>query len=477
MVKPQDKVKKLRQKPIQEKLSTNTYKKYNPRGKSYYSVNDKVLKGYHLRIQPSGGKSYYVKSRLAGVGNPVPVVAADAFVTPQKEARAIATRFLYLMNQGIHPLEERKKLQAEKQIKGITFRELFEEYTNDKEILPSTVKYYGGVINANASFLWNKPINKITTNDINQVHSKLRTEDKKTQAERTLVVIKAILKYAVDSKDKGITENVCDPVRAKAKPYKAKQVKNHVPVTHIEEFLSSFVLLSHQDYEGKLEKFNKTKNPIPNNIRDFILFTLLSGLRLNEAGSLQWKHVDFKNHTCYIPNAKGDKQLLIPMSNTTFHMLKWRYENQRKFDNPKKTEHASTWVFPSKFYNTAKYVTDARAQLNKIHERADLPYKIRHHDLRRTFATYCTEIGMQETERKALMNHSISDVTEGYSIRRTKLKAQQLNDVEYFINQNSRNSLNLIKVIWYGRPEEWWDGTDANQDPTYDMADAELYKG
>jgi len=158
-------------------------------------------------------------------------------------------------------------------------------------------------------------------------------------------------------------------------------------------------------------------------------------------------------------------------------MLRWRYDNQRKFDNPKKTEHASTWVFPSKFYNTAKYVTDARAQLNKIHERADLPYKIRHHDLRRTFATYCTEIGMQETERKALMNHSISDVTEGYSIRRTKLKAQQLNDVEYFINQNSRNSLNLIKVIWYGRPEEWWDGTDANQDPTYDMADAELYKG
>ena len=476
-MEPQDNVKKLRQRPLREKLSTNTYKKHKPRGKSYYAVNDTTLKGYNLRVYASGGKSYYVKSRIAGVGNAVPVLIADAFVTPQKEARAIATNFLYLMSQGIHPLEERKKLQVEKQIKGITFRELLEEYTNDKDLLPSTGKYYEGLINANASFLWNKPINKITTSDISQIHSKLRADKKYVQAERTLVVIKAVLKYAVDSKDKGITENVCDPVRAKAKPYKPKQVKNHVPITHIEEFLSAFVALSHQDYTGNIGLLTKAKTPIPRNMRDFLLFTLLSGLRLNESGSLQWKHVNFKNHTCYIPSAKGDKQLLIPMSNTTFHMLKWRYDNQREFDNPVKTKQSKKWVFPSKFYNQSEYVTDARAQLKKIEDYADLPYKIRHHDLRRTFATYCTELGMQEVERKALMNHNISDVTEGYSIRRTKLKAQQLNDIEDFINQNSRFSLNLMKVIWYGRSSEWWDGLDASQNPTYNEGDADLYKG
>ena len=128
---------KFKQKPIAAKIMKGTYLRYQPRIKDYF-VNDTKITGYCIRICANGAKTYCVNRRIGGVGTPRRIKIGDCETWDDKEAREVAKKYIVLMDEGVHPVEEKKKKAHEEFVSGITFKDLFEEYLQIRDLREST---------------------------------------------------------------------------------------------------------------------------------------------------------------------------------------------------------------------------------------------------------------------------------------------------------------------------------------------------
>ena len=437
---------KFKQKPIAAKIMKGTYLRYQPRIKDYF-VNDTKITGYCIRICANGAKTYCVNRRIGGVGTPRRIKIGDCETWDEKEAREVAKKYIVLMDEGVHPVEEKKKKAHEEFVSGITFKDLFEEYLQIRDLRESTKVDFRNKMK-HASHLMNTQIKKISDRDILHVWKKLRSEDKKVTAEGFLVVIKAILNWAV--KRKLLENNPAEIVRATVgSPKRREQIKNHISIFNLHEFMNQFVILSERDFENPeitFPKLETNERLISSNMRDWILFMLVTGTRSTESSTLKWKDVDLEGYTMFFPETKSGRVFKIPMTNLIWHMMKWRKENK-----------INEYVFGTKF-NNGTHVNDCRKPLLKISRYANLDEPLTPHALRRTFGTLADEAGMSMEEIGSLMNHSTRSVTENYVVRRLSATRNSLDEIEHIINKQSDGLVGLIKNIWYGGDERWFGG-------------------
>ncbi|MBX9570391.1 MAG: tyrosine-type recombinase/integrase [Candidatus Obscuribacterales bacterium] len=102
--------------------------------------------------------------------------------------------------------------------------------------------------------------------------------------------------------------------------------------------------------------------------RDFLLFLLLTGLRVGEARLHKWKYVDFENEILVVPRelTKGDREHRLPLS---------------------------TGV----------------GLLRRVRAKCGIVFSF--HDLRRTFLTMAEKLDVPTYTLKKLANHSVSSDT------------------------------------------------------------------
>jgi integrase len=140
-------------------------------------------------------------------------------------------------------------------------------------------------------------------------------------------------------------------------------------------------------------------------MRDFLLFLLHTGLRRNEAASLKWSQVDFKEGTFTIADTKNGDPHTLPLSDYLHNVLTERKEG---------LEGKSIYVFPG----TGKtgYLQDPKKAIAAVTETTGIVFTC--HDLRRTFATLAESLDLSSYTVKALLNHrqQTGDVTGGYII-------------------------------------------------------------
>ncbi|MCP4996784.1 MAG: tyrosine-type recombinase/integrase, partial [Gammaproteobacteria bacterium] len=153
--------------------------------------------------------------------------------------------------------------------------------------------------------------------------------------------------------------------------------------------------------------------------RDLLIFTLLTGLRRNEAAQLEWSRVDLDDKSFSILENKAGRPFQLPLSDYLYQMLARR----------KKTAGRRSYVFPAG--NKAGYLTDWRHWTRQIGEEIGLSFTP--HDLRRTFATVAESLDISPYTIKALVNHSLpsDDVTGGYiqiDVERLRCPMQQITD-------------------------------------------------
>ena len=120
-------IKKLRQPSISVHLRADTHKRYQPREK-IYQVFDKNLPTYHLRIFPTGRKTYAIRKRLMGVGQKVYVTIGSVNEYTEKEAREIAIEIIHLINKGINPNEEKERLKVEAKKSKTTYGDFCDKH-------------------------------------------------------------------------------------------------------------------------------------------------------------------------------------------------------------------------------------------------------------------------------------------------------------------------------------------------------------
>ena len=151
-----------------------------------------------------------------------------------------------------------------------------------------------------------------------------------------------------------------------------------------------------------VQGLNKTR--LQETSRDILLLCLFLGLRRMEAMSLRWADVDLKRKTLTVRNTKNHTDHTLPISSYIHSLLK----NRRA-----QASQQSPHVFPGK--DGIRAIRDIDEAVHAVVKASGVSFTL--HDLRRTFATLATELGIPPYTLKRLLNHrSEQDVTEGYVI-------------------------------------------------------------
>ena len=156
-------VKKLGATTIKEVLTAKTYKKHKPRAKTI-NIRCTELKGFYIRILPSGNKTYMVNARLGGSGKQKYPKIGECERTPFAEAKEKARDYLYKLSQGIDPLQQEKKDESLKLTLGKAFADYIE--LMEGTLAPKTIYDYELRIRQNLAPLKNKAVGEITVQDV-----------------------------------------------------------------------------------------------------------------------------------------------------------------------------------------------------------------------------------------------------------------------------------------------------------------------
>lgn len=351
------------------------------------TVWDTELKGFGVRMMPSGVASYIVKYRTAENRQRKMTVGRVGTLTPE-EARQLARERLTDVSKGGDPSAERKQLR-----KTATLSEVCEDYLVEAKARLKPNSYLTNSSNINVHILpllGNQSVASITRADVTKMQAdiiagktaKMRkgrggnTTGGPSAAHRATVMLGAILEYA--RSHGAISENVAFGVR-KPKTNKQKRYLND------EEIGALGKTLAGADAESAVAVAA-------------VRFLLLSGCRRMEVLSLPIKWIDKANGCIRFGDTKTGAQI--------------RPIGKKAFDVLDDIDSRNGWAFPAEV-GDGHFVGLPRvlARLCKTAELDDVTI----HVLRHTFASVAAGMGYSELTIAGLLGHSVPGVTARYA--------------------------------------------------------------
>lgn len=350
---------------------------------------DTELKGFGVRMMPSGVASYIVKYRNAEGRQRKMAVGRVGTLTPE-EARRHARDKLAEASRGADPSAERQQIR-----RSITISELCDLYLDDAEgkIKASTLAMDKSRIERHVKpLIGSRTVASLTPADVSRMQSdiiagktaKARngrggvTTGGKGVAGRTVGMLGTILEFA--RKRRVVTENIARGVK---KPPEGKQKR----------FLSAEEI-------GRLgEAMRAPEADAENQVAiGAIRFLLLSGCRRMEALSLPERWLDERGGCIRFGDTKSGAQVR-PIGASAFNALA-------------SVPRENGWVFPAS-RGKGHFIGLPKA-LGQLCKRAKLE-GVTVHVLRHTFAATAAEMGFSELTIAGLLGHTVPGVTARYA--------------------------------------------------------------
>jgi integrase len=281
-----------------------------------YFVWDRDLKGFGVRVQPTGQKSYVVKYR-AGSGRNAPTrrltLGAVGKLSPD-EARRLAKATLGSVAHGLDPAATKTAERGAATLKELA--ELFLSEHVETKRKPTTASHYRDLLDRIVvPELGTRLAEKVTTADLARLH--LRMKGRPYQANRMLAVVGTLYGFAVKRK----------LVRAGFNP--ARGIDKY-PEKGRERFLTADELARLGDAIREAEtvglpysidaskptakhapKEAKRRTIVDPFATAAIRLLILTGARLREILKLEWQHVDFERGLLLLPDSKTGKKSII----------------------------------------------------------------------------------------------------------------------------------------------------------------------
>lgn len=391
-----------------------------------------------LRIRPSGHMSWILVYSLRGRR---PKYTIGAYPTLSlAEARRLADEARALVAKGIHPDDERRRIEAERQAKeleerhGITPRtiaDLTTRWLTDYCRLHHRDKgaYVKGMLERHAlPLLGSIELANVRVPHIGTVLQKLKDQGMKRTAGVVLSNLRQMFCHAVEM---GWLQG--DPTA----PMRKKTWAG--PKNHRQRVLSEDEII---ELVGKLHESDLAEE------LQIALWLMLACMpRVNEVGTLQLHELDFQKATWLMPGSKqksvagGNVPFLIDISPFAARMLKRLLEiHQEKEDAAARREERAPmkvkvdWLFPADrrkgpinektiahaLNDRQRYEKPWRPGRTRLIHSLELPGgKWTPHDLRRTGATMMRELGAAADVVDRCQNHAETD-----EIRRTYQRAK-----------------------------------------------------
>lgn len=399
---------------MKAEISNKLLRSLTPQNK-VYEVRDTSLKGFLLRVEKGGTKTYFIEYAR---GKRIKLGRADA-LTPH-QARELAKESLGRVFGGKDPAKEKRELRNQHTLAA------FIDETYQPWLMENIKSGRSTLERLRKSF---KPILSYPLSEISLLHlerwkaARLKTGIKPSTVNRELSDIKACFSRA---KAWGfLKENAISDV-------KLCKVDKHSKTRYLnaDELMRLRQALDDREERMKEERDNANEwrkvrdYPLMPSLRDrafvdhlkpLVLLSLNTGIRRGEALSLRWDSLDLglKILTVRSESAKSGKTRHIPLNSEALGILKeWREQ----------IEPSCPYVFPGEDGKPLQGIKTSWANLLKEAQISSF----RWHDLRHSFASLLVMKGTPLNTVRELLGHSDYEMTLRYAHLAPEHKAAAL---------------------------------------------------
>ncbi|RZG43408.1 tyrosine-type recombinase/integrase [Acinetobacter wuhouensis] len=365
---------------------------------------DSLIIGFGLIVTQT--KTYFIETRMPNGQNKRKTIGKHGIYTLE-QARTEAKRLLLLIDQGIDPVAQKKQLKSNfktaielnKLIPSL--EEAYQNYKSKKNLSIATIDAYDRCVN-NYFFDWkNIKIINFTQKMVLDKHMEL-SKRSLAQANLAMKFLSAVYNFTAstlfDENDEKIIKDK-SPVGIIYQEKKWNKIKRRKGYIRSDQIHDWSLGVCTTWWVG-----NQNTNARAYTNQDYLFLLILTGLRREEGETLEWNNVDLKYGTLKITDTKNHEDLLLPMGEMLWHIMRER----KKFSADNK------YVFPG--MKPDSHIIDKRNVRESITESTRIQFTF--HDLRRTFGTIANSLAIGSYTIKKLINHTTSDddndVTDGY---------------------------------------------------------------
>ncbi|MBE57957.1 MAG: hypothetical protein CMD66_00770 [Gammaproteobacteria bacterium] len=310
------------------------------------------------------------------------------------------------MASGVNP----NKAKAEKSAQGITLSDAIEQVLSEKSsvLKKTTIGDYRKVLLRHFSDWGNRPIGRITTQDITKRYTQIREGIKKrsrvtkattnptgeADAQKAMRYLSAIFShFETDYAGDLPVLPQGNVVKVLAKKRIRPPIKRRERTLNLSERLALIDIL-----------WGEEAGKIGGSQRDWVLLLMLTGLRYHEPLSMRWENIDWSLKVFTITDTKNGEHLTLPMTKFIEYILKNRKREQED------SEIQRPVVFPQRS-DPMKSATMTKViqKVSKV-----VGFEFNAHDLRRTTATALAELGYDLTIIERVLNHARANITDKY---------------------------------------------------------------
>ena len=388
-------------------------------------IRDANIKGFGVRITTKGTKSFIFEKRVNGQVRRITIGKYGALTVDQAKKRAI--QLAGQIVSGFDPIAEKKRILSE----AVTLGQAYEAFLKArKDLKATTLREYNRTINRTLESWKGKRLVDISKAMISKKHLELGTHSGEAYANLTMRNLRAIFNFSLATYDDGkgnsiLSENPVNILSQTRAWYRIERRQTVIRVPELPAWYEAVMALRNGELTEKSranQEVNSEHVKLAKTIADLLIVLLFTGLRRNEASSLQWTQIDFDAKTLHLPDPKNRKPFTLPLSNFIMELLKERFD-----------ESESKYVFPSR--NGQSFLKEPKKGIKKVCDKSGLIFSP--HDLRRTFITIGDSLDTPPLTLRRLANHAThNDVTDGYIISDVERLRGPMQKISDFIEKN-----------------------------------------
>lgn len=412
------------------------------------SIGDDTLPGFFVKQTPNNRIVFYVFARVAN-GKPRKVTLGPWPQVQPDDARRRAQGVLGAMKSGVDPKVQREQKAAERAIqeaRAMTLGELLELYLTRRDLKASTAHSYRMYVETYLGDWMDVKIvditKKMVVDRFHEIPEMVRRDFKsrytnkgQPTATRTMRTLSALLEWAVH-------EEVVDGV--------ALLAANPVVILSKKRMFTrsaarDVIIPVHQCHRFVQTVYEEAKHQV---MADFVVAMLLTGMRKNEVGRMQIKHVDLEQRIVWFPDTKTTP-FVQPMSSYLYDILKRRTQGQQLDREAGVRSTHSDWVFPSPLFvrSWGTHCADPRHLIAKVGARIGID--VVPHDFRRTFISIGGWLNIQEYNIQALVNHKPHGTTQRHYL------VPQQDRLRQYVQRIARTIMEDREELTNFRTEDW----------------------